>query len=301
MIEPRWFLLGQALFATFLWSASKILLKIGLDFASPLTIIGIVQAASAIGLWIYTGFSVSKISWKFNRRELGALVILGLAGFVIAPVLSIFGLSYVAGTTAGLVAGLGSLMVMSLSWIILKELPRWWQIIGAIVAGLGAYLFLGGEVLGNSGFGITMLFLAELGYALNIVLTRLIMRRPGDDELVVALVGATIGAIVLLPTGLIVGGTAGLGMWQLWVIAVGVGLMYATAGVLWNATLNLLLSFEVAILQNTMVIQVGVLSAIFLHEIIAWHHLVGAIIVLAGAYLVNHQTVQKKAYGSGRT
>ncbi|MEA1909664.1 MAG: DMT family transporter [Patescibacteria group bacterium] len=301
MTEPRWLLLGQAVFATFLWSASKIMLKIGLDFVSPLTIIGIVQAVAAIGLWIFTSFSKTKVSWTFNRQELGALVILGWAGFVIAPVLSIIGLNYVAGTTAGLVAGLGSLMVMSLSWVILKETPRWWQISGAIIAGLGAYLFLGGQVLGGSAFGLTMLFLAELGYALNIVLTRLIMRRPGDDELAVALVGTTIGAIVLLPAGLTIGGTAGLDLWQPWVIAIGVGLMFALAGVLWNSALNLLLSFEVAILQNTMIVQVAILSAIFLHESITWYHIAGAIIVIAGAFLVNHKTVKRKAYGAGGT
>lgn len=282
-------LLSQALFATFLWSASKIILKLGLGLISPLLLIGCIQAVAFLGLLIYSWWRPAKPSRPFKPVEISAIVLLGIMGFVIAPLFSVIGLKYVAVTTAGLFAGIGSVLVMFLSWLILREQPKIWQVVGGLIAFLGAYVFLLGGKFGGTEFGIFMIILAEISYAFNIVLTRLVMRRPGDDALLVSLAGSFLGMLVLLPIGLFDGGLAGLGSWQVWLVIVVVGLIFAFAGLIWNHALNYLLSFEAAVLQNTMLIQVGVLSAIFLQETITWYNLLGAIIVLAGAYLVNRQ------------
>ena len=118
------------------------------------------------------------------------------------------------------------------------------------------------------------------------------MRRPGDDALLVALTGSFIGAVILLPLGLLNGVQTGLFYWQTWLIIVVVGLIFAFAGLIWNWTLNYLLSFEASILQTTMLIQVGLLSWIFLRENITFYNCLGAIIVLAGAYLVNRELLK---------
>lgn len=289
MKAAHFYLLSQALFATFLWSASKIILKLGLGLVSPLLLIGCVQAVAFLGLLVYSWWRPAKPSRPFKPMEISAIVLLGVMGFVIAPLFSVIGLKYVAVTTAGLFAGISAVLVMFLSWLILREQPKLWQVIGGLIAFLGAYVFLLGGKFSGTGFGILMIILAEISYAFNIVFTRLVMRRPGDDALLVSLAGSFLGMLVLLPVGLLDGGIAGLGNWQIWVIIVIVGLIFAFAGLIWNYTLNYLLSFEVAVLQNTMLVQVGVLSVIFLRETITWQNLLGAIIVLAGAYLVNRQ------------
>lgn len=290
MKKLRLTLLLQALFATFLWSASKIILKLGLEITSPLLLIGCVQTVAFGSLLIYSWWHPIKLKQSFKPSEIYILVLLGMMGFVAAPLFSVIGLQYVAGTTAGLFAGISSVLVMGLSWLILREQPRGWQILGGLVAFLGAYVFLGDGRFASSLFGLLMLGLSELSYALNMVLTRLVMRRPGDAALLVSLAGSFLGMIILLPIGLLSGGSwVSLGYWQAWLIIVAVGLVFAFAGLIWNHTLNYLLSFEASILQNTMLVQIGVLSWIFLRETITWYHWVGAIIVLAGVYLVNQQ------------
>ncbi|MFH0912481.1 MAG: DMT family transporter [Patescibacteria group bacterium] len=296
MKDTRLILLAQALAATFLWSASKIILKLGLGFATPLLLAGCTQAVALVSLVIYSLFHPIKLSQPFKKMEISVLVLLGIMGFVVAPLFAVIGLKYVAGTTAGLFAGLGSALVMFLSWTILREKPRSWQVIGGLVAFVGAYIFLFDNKLMGSSFGILMIVLSELSYALNIVLTRLIMRRPGNDALIVALVGSALGTTILLPLGLTENSWAALGQWQVWLVIITVGLIFAFAGLLWNSALNYLLSFEAAIFQNTMLIQVGLLSAIFLRETITPYNLIGAIIVLAGAYLVSRPQPSSKHY-----
>lgn len=300
MKEPRLTLLLQALFATFLWSASKIILKLGLGLLSPWFLIGCVQAVAFFSLLIYSRFYPIRLKQPLKSAEIYTLVLLGVMGFVAAPIFSVIGLKYVTGITAGLVAGLGSVLVIILGWLILKEHPRMWQAAGILLALLGAYVFLGDGHFTGSLFGILMLVLSELGYAFNIVLTRSVMRQPGDAALPVALIGSFMGMVILLPMGLFAGGGAALVYWQTWLIIGSVGLIFAFAGLLWNYTLNYLLSFEASVLQNTMLVQIGLLSWIFLRETITWYHGLGAIIVLAGVYLVNQQLL-KHPYAPSRT
>ena len=128
------------------------------------------------------------------------------------------------------------------------------------------------------------------------------MRQPGDQALLVALVGSFMGAVILLPIGWLnsAGSTVALAYWQTWLLIGSVGLIFAFAGLLWNHALNYLLSFEASVLQNTMLIQIGILSWVFLRETILWYHWLGAIIVLAGVYLVNRQLLNQH-YASSRT
>ena len=289
MTEPRTVFITQALFATFLWSASKIIMKLGLGIVPPLLLVGCIQAVAFISLLIYIRWRPPRLDRPFRPSEIYALVLLGVMGFVVAPLFSVIGLKYVAGTTAGLFAGISSILVMFLSWMMLKEYPKMWQLLGGIVAGVGAYVFLLDGKFSGTNFGIMMIILSELAYAFNIVLTRFVMRRPGDDALLVALVGSGLGAVILLPLGLLGGSWVGLGSWQIWLIIITLGLIFAFAGLWWNYALNYLRSFEASVLQNTMIIQVGLLSWIFLKELITWENLLGAIIVLAGAYLVNRE------------
>lgn len=285
--ESRWILFAQALFVTILWSSSKIILKLGLGLVSPLLLIGCVQAVAFVALLIYYAFHPIKLNKPFTKTEIYSLVLLGIMGFVAAPLFSVVGLKYVAGTTAGLFASISSVLVMFLGWFILREQPKIWQIVGGLTAFLGAYVFLIDGKFSGTNFGILMVILAEICYAFNIVLTRLIMRRPGDDALLVSLVGSFLGTIILLPIGLMGGSLVGLGNWQIWLIIVSAGLIFAFAGLIWNYTLNYLMSFEASILQNTMLVQVGALSAIFLREVISWNNLIGAIIVIGSVYWVN--------------
>ena len=290
--QQYWLLI--ALGATLLWSVSKIVLKLGWGIVPPMLLAGLAQTVVFLSLLIYSYWHPIKLSRKFTSAEIHALVWLGVLGFVMAPLLAIIGLASVAGTTAGLFASLSPIFVMAFGWLILKEKLNLWQIWGGLIAFAGAYVFLFGNQFSGTAFGITLIIISELSYALNVVLTRLIMRRPGDDALLVSLGGSFLGMLILLPVGLSQGGLASLNQWQAWLVVVAVGLVFAFAGFIWTQALNYLLAFEAAVLQNTMLLQVGLLSFLVLQEKFDWWQLVGGIIVLGGAYLVNRELLKTK-------
>lgn len=283
--------LGQALFVTFLWSASKIIMKLGLGLVSPLVLAAGIQTVAFIGVLLYYWIRRSKVNLKLNRQQIQALVVSGIGGFVAAPLFSVIGLKYVSGTTAGLLAGLNVILVMLLGSMVLRERPQYRQIAGTLLAVIGVYIFLSGGVWGGTAFGVLMLLLAELGYALDTVLSRFVMRQPGDEAMATTLIESGIGAVVLLPIGLLSGGNWGaLGQWQVLLSVVVVGLIFGFAGMMWNSLLDKLQAVEAAILQNTMLIQIAILAIIFLGERPTLHNILGGIGVLIGAYLVDHQT-----------
>ena len=290
----RWHWLIQAFVATLLWSASKILIKLGLDVVSPMLLTGMVQLVAFVAIFIYAMSRRIKLVRKFSAKEVHALIWLGILGFVVAPLLAIIGLTGVTGSTAGLFASISPIFVIIFGWLILREKLKSWQLIGAAVAFIGAYVFLFGSPFSGTTFGIILILVSELCYAMNVVLTRLIMRRPGDDAIVVGLTGAFIGALILLPLGLSQSRITELAHPSAWVFIIAIGLIFAFAGVIWNQALNGLKAFEAGILQNTMLVQIGLLSWTFLHEQFGYLQLIGAIIVLGGAYLVNRELLKFK-------
>ena len=281
----RWLI--QALLATLLWSVSKILIKLGLEVVSPMLLAGMTQLVAFGAILIFALSRRIKLVRKFSGGEIHALIWLGILGFVFAPLFAIIGLTGVTGSTAGLFAALSPIFVIGGGWLILKEKLKLWQIIGAVVAFIGAYVFLSGSPFSGTNFGIILILISELCYALNVVLTRLIMRRPGDDAVTVSLAGTFLGTLILVPLGLSQSPLTELANPLAWIFILVIGLIFAFAGMIWTEALNDLKAFEAAILQNTMLVQVGLLSWIFLHEQFGWLQIIGAIIVLGGAYLVN--------------
>lgn len=286
----------QALFVTFLWSASKIIIKLGLGLVSPFILIGSIQAVAFLALLTYYVIKRPKLEWSVVKTKLAPLILIGLAGFTVAPLLSVIGIKYVTVTTAGLFAGFGAVLVMFLSFLILREKLRNMQVVGIFVAILGIYLFLSGGFLGGSLFGIIVIFLAEVFFALSTVLTRLIMRGPGDETMITTLFSAGLGTAILLPIGIMKDGFAGVFQWQTLLVIVVVGIIFAFAGMLWSAALDQLRAIEAAILQNTMIIQVALLSIIFLNEHITLSNILGGIVVLIGAYLVERSSLKQGNY-----
>jgi len=68
---------------------------------------------------------------------------------------------------------------------------------------------------------------------------------------------------------------------------------------LWSAVLDQLQAIEAAILQNTMLIQVALLSIIILKEHITLNNILGGAVVLLGAYLVERKHLKQSNYEEG--
>ena len=162
---------------------------------------------------------------------------------------------------------------------------------------LGAYIFLAKDVLSGHLIGIGLLLVAEMAFAYGNVSNRLIaLNHTKDVSPVVNLIGNVIGAAVLVPMALLQGDwerVLTLPGWM-WGLLVVLGLVYAYSGVLWGKLLDKLRVVEVSVLANTMIIQVAVLSVIFLGESISAHNVLGGAVVIVGALLVDGALFYKK-------
>ena len=56
---------------------------------------------------------------------------------------------------------------------------------------------------------------------------------------------------------------------------------------MWNHVLNVLKAYEAAIFQNTMIVQIAVLSFFYLGEAITKANIIGMVVVVIGAILVS--------------
>lgn len=290
------FFLWQALLTTFLWSISKIIIKFGLVLISPYALAFAIQLMALLALLIYYFIKKPKLIWHNDAKWITVLILIGITGFVAAPLFATVGLKYVTGTVASLFAGLNSTLVMVLAWLILREKPAVLQILGLAIAFAGASMFLSSQLFGGALFGIILILLAELSYALNTVLTRMLSKSPGDEAFTLALYGGAIGAILLFPVGLLSGDLSNAFTLPNLGIVVLVGAIFAFAGLMWNVALDKLKAIECAVMQNTMLVQIVILSMIFLHEKIGVQHILGGIVVLVGAYLVESKLLESK-YG----
>ena len=151
----------QALFVVFLWSAAKIIIKLGVQTLPPFIFAAAVQVAAVAGLLIYYRFHKKRYRVKFTRQDIQLMVLLGLVAFGGATLFSTIGLQYVTGATAGLIAALNPLMAIGLAAVILREKPAIAQYLGVAVMIAGAYIFLRQGDVSGALIGILLLLLAE--------------------------------------------------------------------------------------------------------------------------------------------
>ena len=283
-------LLTQGLFVVFLWSAAKIAMKFGLATVSPFALVAIIQLVSALVFWAKQKF-VRKGGPVFvpSAQELAVMIMIGVVTYAGANLFVATGLQYVTGSMAGLVATTTSIFGLCLAAVFLNERVSWLQLLGVATVVLGGYVFLVGDVLSGHWLGIGLLLVAEMAFAFGNVMTRFIsVREDVDVAPVLGLIGNVLGAAIMLPLAIVSGQATSLidqPVW-LWVLILAVGIAYGYAGELWSKVLDKLRVVEVSVLANTMVIQVALLSVLFLGERLTAANILGGIIVLLGVLVV---------------
>ena len=276
----------QALFVTFLWSTSWVLIKWGLQEIPPLTFAGLRYAIAACVL--LPGF------WQ-KRDELRALtrgnwiqlLTLGLVFYTLTQGSQFLTLKYLDAIPFSLILSFTPLFVAGASTFTLHERPTRLQWIGLAATLVGAALYFGpsnpfrGAALGFS--------LAGLSLSANVVsslLGRSVNRRHIASPIVVTTISMGFGALLMLGAGL---GTQGLPALSLkgWGIIVWLAVVNtAFAFTLWNRTLRTLSATESSVINNTMMIQIAVLAWIFLGERLGALEIAGLLAVAAGTLLV---------------
>ena len=270
---------------TFLWSTSYVLVKIGLRELPPLTFSSYRYIVASTVLLAVTLLRDRVIPLK-EKGDLPKLFFLGLSGYSVAQGLQYVGLSCLPAVTVTFLLNFTPLTVLLLGVLFLRELPVPLQLVGMTSALFGAYLYFLAPVSVAELGGIAVTLLSGLGWAVYMVSSREFLKRSRFKHLDLTAISMFFGAIALLVSALLIEGPVeiSIGEWAviLWLSLVNTALAF----VLWNHALERMRAFELSVLQNTMLIQIGLLAWTFLGEELTATKITAMIMVFIGVLIV---------------
>ena len=279
-----------AVFITFLWSTSWILIKFGLRNDLPaLSFAGLRYTTAFVCLAIFVIASPRERAnlKRLTRADWGWLALLGLIVITLTQGAQFVSLSYLPANMVSLILNTTSMFVGLAGIFLLKEIPSrlQWLGIALTLAGVGVY-FLPLSISGLAVFGILAALLTMLGNTASSLLGRKVNLQSHLSPLIVTFVSMGIGSIVLLLIG---GVTQGFGHpsisdWGIiaWLAVVNT----AFAFTVWNHTLQTLTAVESSIINSLMMPQIAIMAWLFLGETISPKEIVGLLLVGVGVLVV---------------
>jgi drug/metabolite transporter (DMT)-like permease len=222
------------------------------------------------------------------------LAILGFLGYTIAQGLQCVGLSYLPAVTVTLILNFTPLLVMLMNVLVTREYPNRIQIFGMFLVLIGAVLFFSDRIRGYTLAGVMITSISGLGWAGYMVTGRILFKEERVSPLGNTAFAMGFGTALLSVSAIVVEGLESISL-EGWIIIAWLGVVNtAIAFLLWNHALETLDAFELSILQNTMLIQITILSIFFLGERLAPMKYVYMALVLVGVYIVQTLGNSKK-------
>jgi len=283
--NPHLLSLGEGLLVAFLWSTSYILVKIGLKDLPPLTFSAYRYVLAFLAL---STLSLLRGGPKGARVQLSPLLLagMGLLGYTIAQGLQYVGLLYLPAVTVTFLLNFTPVIVLILEVVALERRPSGWQLLGALVALAGAAIFFSVPLSSLENSGVLFVIASGLGWAAYMTITRKISLGREIDLLKLTRISMGYGSLFLLVSSVLTEGvvfpTASEWLIIIWLAIVNTALAFY----MWNHALSNVGAFELSVLQNTMLIQIGVMAVVFLGEELTFLKLVGMSLVFVGVLMV---------------
>jgi drug/metabolite transporter (DMT)-like permease len=290
-VSPRTRAVFEALLVTLLWSSSYILTKIGLVDIPPLTLVGFRYLIASLFL---IPIALSKGEHrKIHGDAWWKLGILGLLGYTVAQGLQCVGLYYLPSVSVTLILNFSPLTVMLLNLAITGEAPGRDQMAGMTLVLLGAFLFFNDQLIGYNLTGLIITFISGLGWAGYMVAGKILFATKQASPLGNTAFAMGMGTALLSSSAYIIEGIPPISV-SGWMIIIWLGLINtALAFFLWNHALETLEAFELSVFQNTMLIQITILSLIFLGETLQPVKYIYMALVVIGVYVVQSSKVNR--------
>lgn len=277
----------QALFVSFLWSTSWVLIKFGLDEIPALTFAGLRYTLAFLVL-------VPLVARKEHRQALSRLAgrrwielaALGLLFYTLTQGAMFVALAFLPAMPVSLILSFSPAAVALLAIPMLAEVPTRLQWGGMALFLIGVAAYFSPFAMPLQPLGLAAVLIALLANAVSSVLGRSVNRRRDLHPLLVTVVSMGVGSTVLLGVGLMVEGLPHLDARSWAIITYLAVINTAVAFTLWNHTLQRLTAVESSIINNTMLIQIAVLAWLFLGEPLGWKEALGIALAAVGALLV---------------
>jgi drug/metabolite transporter (DMT)-like permease len=276
-----------ALFVTFLWSTSWILIKIGLVDIPALPFAGLRYLFASIILLIYMILTkkIHLIS-SLTKQQWKALLIYGFILITLTQGTQFLALSMLPAVTLSLFLNMSPIFVLFLGFFFLKETINRVQMFGILLFFFGISIYFYQVDLGNNLPGLALAIFGVGINAIAAVFGRSINAKRDIDPMVITVVITGFGSIFLLISGSAVQGMPVLDA-QGWMIVSWLAIVNtALAFTLWNIALRELKAVEANTINNTMLIQIALLAAIFLNEPLSLRQWLAIAVVALGVWLV---------------
>ena len=286
MFSPRIKAILQALFVTFIWSLSWVLIKIGLQDIPALTFAGLRYSIAALCLFalVVSRTDARQKIRQLSRRQWLSLTALGIVYYSITQGSQFLALVYLPAITLSLMLNFTTALVALMGFFI-HEYPNRIQWLGIALFLIGAVIYFGPITL-PAWFGLIIGGVGVVTNAAASVMGRSINRDGQLTPLIVTVVSMGIGSFLLLITGLVTQGMPAFDV-KAWGIIIWLAVAHtAYAFTLWNHTLRELQAFESSLINNTMLIQIALLAWLFLGESISLTGAIGLCVAAIGTLIV---------------
>jgi drug/metabolite transporter (DMT)-like permease len=288
--SPRLSAILQAIFVTFLWSTSWVLIKIGLRAdLPPVTFAGLRYGLATLCLtpFVLLKSSNRRLLQNISRQDWVRLVLLGIVFYALAQGAQYVSLAYLPAVVVNLLLNLSPVAVGLMAFFITKEPPTRSQWIGIALAaaGIGVY-FLPFNIPAAAIVGLVVAVIGVLTNSIASLQGRQANRDMALPPLVITFVSMGIGSVLMLAIGAAAQGFGSV-TWLDWGIIAWLAIVNtAFAFTLWNNTLRVLTAVESSILNSLMMPQIAILAVIFLGETLTAKDIAGLALVFAGVIVV---------------
>jgi len=282
--------LAQALFVTFLWSTSWVLIKVGLHglALAPLTFAGLRYTIAAVLLMPFAHRGLRRA--RPDRRAWASVAILGLLFYAVTQGAQFIALDLLPAAAVSLVLTMSPVAILVILAIRGDERATPLQLVGIFVLVVGALLYFLPLSLGTRvAPGLVVAAVGMLANAGSAVLGRAIARGATErlgGILPMTALSMLLGGVVMLGAGLATSGVPALDS-SAWTIVLWLAVVNtAFAFTLWNHTLRTLSAIGSNVMNNTMLVQIALLAWIFLGESLNARQLLGIALAAAGVAIV---------------
>ena len=269
------------------WGCSFIFIELGLEFLTPFGVAFIRCALGAITLLIFT--KIRKVDLPKDRKIWQKLWVVAMLLNVIPGVLFAFAQQYVTSVLASIINAGTPLMTLVFMLIVFREeklKPE--QIIGLLIGALGVLTVVGvwKDLGDNQLVGVIALLIAISCYGAsypystrNVIPLKLKPEALATGQLIMA-------AVTLLPFFIINGISTDIYRLQSVIAMLCLGIFGSGFAYIWNFAITAAAGSAIAstVTYLTPVVAV-IVGFLYLGEVIVWHEIVGALIVIVGALL----------------
>jgi len=284
-----------ALFVTFLWSTSWVLIKHGLDDLPPLTFAGLRYGLAAVILltWTSTG-SRRGVLRRVDRASLWPLVALGAVMYALTQGAQFVAIDSQPFATTNLMLAMTPLVVAFSSAVLLGEHTTTLQRLGGVVIVAGVAAYFAGD-LGATRVGMAAATIGLFANAGAAMLGRSINRSTVLTPAVVTSVSMSVGAVVLLATGFVLEGFPHIGLSAAAILVWLAVVNTAAAFTWWNHTQRILSATETAAINTTMAVQIPIFGWIFFDERLGVAEMAGITLVVIGVLTMRSRRKSARA------